>query len=246
MRRTTKSRRKPSKKRSSGSNNLLARCEFCERRFKNKQAVRAHLKTCLAYQIVKSARQRPQANVSALGMMPRSRNNPEEKASDETEKSGPPEMDSLSRSGGRRGGRDSQENLLCLLDTHEEVVALRNECAHYYRIVRVTACRRCADQAGCAEVAALLYDLHLCERDCYQMVLNSTLDRATLFDLYERGLLLKQVWLGIRHRDALSQELAENYVPNEESARQIQQEEALVWDSFINKIKRLYVASPRY
>ena len=95
-------------------------------------------------------------------------------------------------------------------------------------------------------MAALLHDLHLCERDCYQMVLNSKLDRATLFDLYERGLILKQVWLGIRHRDALSQELAENYVTNDESARQIQQEEALVWDSFINKIKRLYVASPRY
>jgi len=40
--------------------------------------------------------------------------------------------------------------------------------------------------------------------------------------------------------------LAENYVTNNESARQIQQEEALVWDSFITKIKRLYVASPRY
>ena len=31
----------------------------------------------------------------------------------------------------------------------------------------------------------------------YQMVLNSKLDRATLFDLYERGLILKQVWLEI-------------------------------------------------
>jgi len=58
--------------------------------------------------------------------------------------------------------------------------------------------------------------------------------------------ILKLVWLGIRHRDALSQELAEDYVTNDESARQIQQEETLVWDFFINKIKRLYVASPRY
>ena len=226
---------------------LMARCSFCERRFKNQQAVRAHLKACLAYRVIKAARQTPEATASASGMLPTLAADRPHSASDQTENSEDPEINAGTiRSAGHRRGRDSQENLLCLLDTHEEVVALRNECADYYRIVRVTASRRCADQAGCAEVAALLHDLHLCERDCYQMVLNSTLDRATLFDLYERGLLLKQVWLGIRHRDALSHELAENYVPNDESARQMQQEEALVWDSFINKIKRLYVASPRY
>ena len=247
MRRMTKSRRKLSKNGSSASHKLLARCAFCERRFVNKQAVRAHLKACAPYQVTKATRQKPEATASALGMLPMLAADRPHSASDQTENSEHPEINAGTiRSAGHRRGRDSQEHLLCLLDTHEEVVALRNECAHYYRIVRVTASRRCADQAGCAEVAALLHDLHLCERDCYQMVLNSTLDRATLFDLYERGLLLKQVWLGIRHRDALSQELAEDYVPNDESARQIQQEEALVWDSFINKIKRLYVASPRY
>ena len=52
MRRMTKSRGKLSKNGSSASHKLLARCAFCERRFVNKQAVRAHLKACPAYQIV--------------------------------------------------------------------------------------------------------------------------------------------------------------------------------------------------
>ena len=150
--RATESR---SEKKVSRHMKLVASCSFCERRFVNKQAVRAHLKACAPYQVTKATRQKPKATASALGMMPMLAADRPHSVSDQTENSEHPEINAGTiRSGGHRRGRDSQEHLLCLLDTHEEVVALRNECAHYYRIVRVTASRRCADRAGCAEVAA--------------------------------------------------------------------------------------------
>jgi hypothetical protein len=87
-------------------------------------------------------------------------------------------------------------------------------------------------------------DLDQCERDCYQMVLHSKLDPLIFFDLYQRELALKQIWLRFRRRDVFAQGLEEGQPSNpDESAclAQLQEEESL-WGSLIKKVKRLYVA----
>ena len=185
-------------------------------------------------------------NCLASGMVPISADPRIQSGGDEKANLQSPQTDTaLTKSGGRRRGRDSQESLLCLLDTHENLVALRNECVDYYRFVRLTASRRSSDQAGCPEWAVMYQDLRSVRT--WLLPNGSPLEIRSLDILRsdQRELALKQVWLRFRRRDVFAQELEEGQPSNpDESAclAQLQEEESL-WGSLINKVKRLYVAS---
>ena len=150
-----------------------ARCHFCERTFKNRQGVRAHLKACPVYRVV---RQLPQADTPSVKALPSVTNS----------------------AGSKRPGRQSQERLLDLLDVHEQLQQFLDETAMRAKLAQLLSSFPGYTGAPAGAWTAVYQDLSLCVRDCHQMVLQMRLDHDLLFGLYHQLECVQTRWLRCR------------------------------------------------
>jgi hypothetical protein len=176
-------------------------CQFCGRRFTNRQSVRAHLKGCLKYRRVRQFHDSPSGKTE---ICLKSNSTAVETASGSAQDQAP-----------RRPGPDSQESRLLRVDTYEVIQQL----CHVAEEIVIAAQLSQVHQewlARNARGARLAYDcqgtppeewskLHqaICnvERDFDRMVGRLQLDRNLLFGIYHRLRAIRDTWLLYREND---------------------------------------------
>ncbi len=166
------------------------RCFYCERRFKNAQAVRGHQLHCpvrrLRLQAEAGRRLQPAGQLSR----------------DQTSPVNPSETSA--RSVHKRHGPDSQENKLLLLDTHEAITKLHRTAGRHAWMAQWLSRAAPAHAEGHAtpeEWLEIYQDLDDDERDLDQMKGSFRLDRTLLFRVYHRFLVTLDNWCQYRWRD---------------------------------------------
>ena len=202
------------------------RCFYCERRFRNAQAVRGHQLHCpvrrLRLQAEAGTRLQPAGHPS------RDQAHPVNAA------------EASAQSLHRRHGPDSQESKLLLLDTHEAITQLHREAGHHAwwaQWLSRAAPTHAEGHATPAEWLQIYQELDDVLRELHQMVGSLRLDRTLLFKVYHWFLVIREKWLQYRWRDfSRDGELT----PQGQAA--VHEDEVRLTD-VLSKIKRMLVAS---
>jgi hypothetical protein len=159
----------------------LFECTACHRRFETAQGLFGHLRHCRYHRLKTEAK-------AEAGNQPPGHNQSEQHALK------PGFQGNTTESASRRGGRDSQEHLLLLLDVYEVFPELKRKCLDYAAICRLLGSVR-PEMTRVEEWVSLYWILDESERDYEQMVLRLRLDRTILFQLYRQLSVVKQRWL---------------------------------------------------
>lgn len=201
------------------------RCFYCERRFRNAQAVRAHQLHC------EVRRMRAQAEAE-ITVQPAGRSSRTKASHVNTTEA--------SQSLHKRHGPDSQENKLRLLNTHEAIMQLWRTAGHHAWMAQWLARvdpSHAEGHASSAEWFGVNQDLGDIERDLSQMVGVLRLDRTQLFRIYHRFQVARENWLHYLWRD-----FSRNGELTPEGAAAVYKDDERLTDVLSN-IKCLLVAS---
>ena len=203
-------------------------CASCHRRFKAPQALFGHLRHCQWHRLKREAK-------AEAGKQPPAQHHTQRNAT----KSGA--QGTHAAADNQRRGRDSQENLLLLLDGWEMFPKMKSKCVDCAAIARMLASVR-PGMTTAEEWVAIYWILDECERDYEQMTMRLRLVRTILFRTNHRMLVVKRRWLDYLSIDfsANSESIGEETHTNELSAWD---EEAQMWDTFMTHIKKMLVAS---
>lgn len=206
----------------------LFECTACHRRFETAQSLFGHLRHCRYHRLKTEAK-------AEAGNQPPGHHQSEPHALQ-------PDLEGNTReSASRRGGRDSQEHLLLLLDVYEVLPELKRKCLDYAAICRLLGSVR-PEMTSVEEWIALYWILDECERDYEQMVLRLRLDRMILFQIYRQLSVVKQRWLNYLSTDfdyqigSLAEEIHERHASTWD-------EEAHMWTMIMTNIKKMVVAA---
>ncbi|MEQ1844009.1 MAG: hypothetical protein ABL983_00345 [Nitrospira sp.] len=188
-------------------------CDFCEKPFKTPQAVRGHLRHC------PSRRLRQQAATQA-----------------EAE----PATSTVSDRASRRTGPDSQDSILLLIETHEQIQQLKEDSRTIAGMAYLLSGMNVRGEYEKAkEWLQLSQALDDVERDCDRMVGLLRLDRSLLFTIYHRMAAIRDTWIHYRTshlKPALDGE------KEQEILKEIREEDA-IWSTIMTNIKKMLVAS---
>lgn len=202
-------------------------CSSCYRRFKVPQALFGHLRHCQYHRLKR------QAKAEAGNQPPRegqSHQNSPKPSSGQTE----------AAPVNQRRGRDSQENLLLLLDGSEMFPRMKRKCIDYTAIARMLANVR-PGMTTTEKWVALYWILDECERDYEQMVMRLRLDRTILFRTYRQMLAVKRNWLNYLCNDfAQTTETVSDEVNTTEPSAWDEEEQ--MWTTLMTNIKKMLVA----
>lgn len=203
-------------------------CSSCHRRFKIPQALFGHLRQCQWHRLKRKAK------AEAENQPPR-RCHSQQKS----KKSRDERIAEVVRSQHR--GRDSQENLLLLLDLSEVLPKLKWKSLDYGAIARLLRTVR-PQMTTPEEWMALYTTIDDIERDYEQMVMRLRLDRIILFRTYHKMLAVKNRWMNYLSTDfnTSNESICDDVQTNESSAWY---EEAQMWDTIMTNIKRMLVSS---
>lgn len=206
----------------------MLECGSCHRRFKIPQALFGHLRHCQWHRLKREAK-------AEAGNQPPAQRHTQWN----TRKSGAEGTDTVANH--QRRGRDSQENLLLLLDGSETFPKLKGKALDYGRIARMLGNVR-PGMTTPEQWVDLYTTIDDAERDFEEMVLRLRLDRKILFRTYHQMLVVKRRWLDYLSIDfsANSESICAETHTNELSAWD---EEAQMWDTFMTHIKKMLVAS---
>lgn len=206
----------------------LFECSSCFRRFQNPQALFGHLRHCQYH------RQKAQAKAEAENQPPRqirpkqNQSRPAVQGDDSTQLS-------------PRCGRDSQENLLLLLDVYESFPELKRKCLEYAAIARLLGNLR-PEMTTAEEWVSLYWIIDECERENEQMVMRFRLDRRILFQIYRQMLVVKNGWLDYLFNDFGKQARSfSEEVNGKETTALVEEEKVLT--TIMTNIKKMLVAS---
>lgn len=203
-------------------------CASCHRRFKVPQALFGHLRHCEWHRLKKEAK-------AEADHQPPAQRHTQRNATKSGAEGTNAAVNHLRR------GRDSQENLLLLLDGSEVFPRMKGKCIDYAAIARMLANVRPGMTA--TEKWMLLYwILDECERDYEQMVMRLRLDRTILFRTYRQMLAVKRSWLAYLWNDfhQSSGSVCDEMNMTEPSAWD---EEAQMWDTLMTNIKKMVVSA---
>ena len=199
------------------------RCFYCEKRFKNPQAVRAHQLHCSVRRLKKQAQ-------TAIKPQP-----PQARPPTASRPNG--SIDELRR----RPGPDSKENKRLLVDSLEQVQLVK-ETARNHAVWAWIIARKIASHAkGCTkpeEWFQIYQDLDDIERDMGQMFAALRLDRAALFRIYHQWRSVMDRWLQYQTQD-WSDDRGELKAEGQVA---LQNDETLL-NEVLSKIKDLLVAA---
>jgi hypothetical protein len=203
-------------------------CSSCFRRFRNAQALFGHLRHCERHMRLKAEAQ------AKAGSQPPGQFRPKEGQS-----KADVQADAKPSSG--RFGRDSQDNLLLLLDVYELLPELKHMCLERACIARLLG----SVKPGLTSVEAwisLNWTIDECERDHEQMVMRLSLDRMILFRIYQRMLEVKNNWLNYECNDCDKQS---GFVSEEmdEKGTFLSNKEERLWTAIMTSIKRMLVGA---
>jgi hypothetical protein len=206
----------------------LLECFSCGRRFKVPQALFGHLRHCAHYRLKRKAKAKAEHQPSR----PR-------QSTQNALKSGGDRTDAAAIS--KRGGRDSQEHLLLLLDISEIFPELKCKSLDHGTIARLFGSIRPRMMTP-QQWMDLYWIIDECERDYEQMVMRLRLDRTILFRVYQRMLLVKQSWLTylLAHFDKNTQSVCEEDNMNAPSAWDVEER---MWNAIMTSIKKMLVAA---
>jgi hypothetical protein len=153
----------------------------------------------------------------------------------------PPAGDTEAVSVSQRRSRDSQENLLLLLDGSEMFPRMKRKCRDYTAIARMLVNVR-PGMTATEKWVALYWILDECERDYEQMVMRFRLDRTILFRTYRQMLAVKRSWLNYLWNDfaQTDETICDEVNTTEPSAWD---EEEQLWDTLMTNIKKMLVSS---
>ena len=206
----------------------MLECASCHRRFKIPQALFGHLRHCRWHRLKRQAKAK--AGNQPPGQRQSQQNMPK-----------PPAGDTEAVSVSQRRGRDSQENLLLLLDGSEMFPRMKRKCIDYTAIARMLANVR-PGITTTEKWVALYWTLDECERDYEQMVMRLRLDRTILFRTYQQMLVVKRSWLNYLWNDfAQTDETVSDEVNTTQSSAWDEEEQ--LWDTLMTNIKKMLVSS---
>jgi len=203
-------------------------CSSCFRRFKNSQALFGHLRHCERHRRLKAEAK------AEVGNQPPGQFRPREGQSrlDVQADAKPP---------GGRFGRDSQDNLLLLLDVHELLPELKHMCLERARIARLLGSVK-PGLTSVEEWIGLYWIIDVCEREHEQMVMRLRLDRMILFRIYQQMLEVKTRWIIFEFNDFDKQTRTVSEERNEKETFASEEEERM-WSTVMTNIKRMLVAA---
>jgi hypothetical protein len=203
-------------------------CSSCGRRFKNSQALFGHLRQCQYHRLKRQAKAKAE-NPPPGKLQPKQNGSKRFVERNESEPLN------------GRYSRDSQENLLLLLDVYEVLPELKRKCLDYAAIGRLLGSVK-TEMTPAEEWVSLYWIIDECERDYEQMVMRFRLDRMILFQFYRQMLVVKKCWLNYLSNDfdketgPLSEEIHEK----ETSALY---EEEKIWNTIMTSTKKMLAAS---
>ncbi len=179
--------------------NSGAKCHFCDRPFRNQQAVRAHLRHCAAYSaesrlgtqpIIGKRRDEAPKGISDARVSARQWSDPKRKnqASSLAQLRPPQRVRGV-----------ANEGLEYLFDIRERLRYLREEAINFLWYMRLTACcLRPEGHAGYAEWLELFRELDRWYDVAKHTVERCGLDYKGLYDMYEGITSIKERWLRYR------------------------------------------------
>jgi hypothetical protein len=145
-----------------------------------------------------------------------------------------------------RFSRDSQDNLLLLLDVHELLPELKHMCLERARIARLLGTvkpgRVKPGLTSVEEWVSLYWIIDECGRDHDQMVIRLRLDRMMLFRIYQQMLVVKNYWLNYECNDCDKQS---GFVSEEmdEKGTFVSNKEERIWTAIMTSIKWMLVGA---
>jgi hypothetical protein len=206
-------------------------CRFCERRFRNCQSVRAHLRHCIVYQ------GHVQAAAKARHDLPR--------------QTATKESALIAREGAHAGvvtytpRRASRDSIVMLFDGWEELGELLRRTADRCHLSRLLGSVRDFPSQYEHWVKVLL-DLHRMKKEYGDMVYRQELDHVTLVAHYHRLLELKDRWSGCFLKEALQ---CQDVQPDmhvsaaTDDAVAVDSKAVALFTSLLAKLKRLVASS---
>jgi hypothetical protein len=203
-------------------------CSSCFRRFRNAQALFGHLRHCERH-----GRLKEEAKVEA-GNQPPGQVRPKEDQSR-------PDIHADAKPSSGRFGRDSQDNLLLLLDVHELLPDLKHLCLERARIARLLGTLQ-PGLTSVEEWVSLYWIIDECERDHEQMVMRLSLDRMILFGIYQRMLVVKTNWLNYQFNDCDKRTEIVSEERHENRGFALEEEER-IWTTIMTNVKRMLVGA---